>query len=227
MDVGVTDVTSETEPVRPRLASVIVAEPDDDPQTIGVDWLAVIVNEGLTVTDNVAECEIEPYVPVIVSVYTPDGVEAVVEIDIADVEVLPGLAMTLTGVKEIAIPVAELGATAVRVSEPARPMLPILITLLAELPATRFAGVEGPAEIVKSGTTVKVRVAEEERLPLVPIIVIVYVDAAVELVVPIVSVDGDVPPSGSATDVGVNDSESPDGVDPLTVAIRLTLPENP
>lgn len=57
-----------------------------------------------------------------------------------------------------------------RVIDPVRPMLPTVMTELADVPETTLAGVIDPADIVKSGLTMTEMLCDEDvRLPLVPV----------------------------------------------------------
>lgn len=77
-----------------------------------------------------------------------------------DVPLEPGVRLTVGGLKEVAGPLVTDGDTvADRPTLPVNPMLFSVMVEVAELPATKLAGVGAPAEIVKSAVTVTITVA--------------------------------------------------------------------
>ena len=121
--------------------------------------------------------------------------------------------VTLPGV--IAPQVRLAGTVSVRVTVPVKPLTAVIVIVeLADTPALAEAG--EVAAMVKS-VTVKVAVAECDRLPTVPVIVRVYVAATVELqetvaVPELVMLGGVMVPQVRLT---------------ATVSVRLTTPVNP
>ncbi len=159
--------------------------------------------------------------------YVPAGVYAVVDKSIVDCEEVPGDDVTTDGLNDAWRPMADDGNVAVRVIGPESPMLLTLTSEAAEPPAIGLAGEAELAEIVKSGVTTRVMLVVEERPPLVPVIVTVYVPDSVELVVPVVRVEGEDCPGWRDRTLGVKGSEGPLGAGELNVAVRVTCPENP
>ena len=121
--------------------------------------------------------------------------------------------VTLVG--EMAPQVRLAGTVSVRLTTPAKPLTAVIVIVdVAETPALTAAGEE--AAIVKSWT-VKVAVAEWDRVPLVPVTVSVYVAAIVEL-------HETVAVPEPVTLVGVI---APQVRLAGTVSVRLTTPANP
>ena len=97
--------------------------------------------------------------PVTVTVYVPAGVEAVVAIVSVDVEVEPGVRLTLVGAKVNVIPVAAGDTVADNATLPVKHRLLTVIVEVADPPAVKLDGVAAPAATVKSPTTVMLTVA--------------------------------------------------------------------
>jgi hypothetical protein len=106
-------------------------------------------------------------------VYVPAAVKAVV----ATVNVLvpdePGVRLTLVDEKVNVMPVAAGETDADRPTLPVKPRLLDVIVDVALLPAVKLAGDSGLADIVKSPTTVTVKVAVSDSAPLTPVTVTV------------------------------------------------------
>ncbi len=137
------------------LATVIV-EVAEFPATKlpGLGELEIIVRSGVTVIERVEECIIEPKLAVTVTVYVDDGVDDVVMIARVDVPDAPGLSETPVGVNE-KVKLGSLGElVAFRLIVPVRPRLARVTVELADLPATKVAGVGAWEDSVKSGFTV-------------------------------------------------------------------------
>jgi hypothetical protein len=92
-------------------------------------------------------------------VYVPAAVEAVVAIVSVDVEVEPGVRLTLVGAKVKVIPVAAGDTVADNATLPVKPRLLTVIVEVADPPAVKLAGDAAPAVTVKSPTTVMLTVA--------------------------------------------------------------------
>ena len=106
-------------------------------------------------------CDIEPLVAIIVIVYDPAGVEAVVDRARRELTDEPGLSASLALVNDSEKPGAEGEASpAVRDALPVKPRLFRMMVVFPPELATKLAGLTGPADIVKSGPTVTIRVAE-------------------------------------------------------------------
>jgi len=86
-------------------------------------------------------------------------VDAVVAIVRVEVEVEPGVRLTLVGAKVNVIPVAAGETVADSATLPVNPLLLRVIVEAAEPPAVKLTGVAAPAAIVKSAVTVRVTVA--------------------------------------------------------------------
>lgn len=112
---------------------------------------------------------------------------------------------------------------AVKDTVPAYPFSGLILAVKLALAPGIMACELGVAEMEKSGggVTVKVTVVELDRVPLTPLMVSVYVPAAVEVEVETVSVDE---PEAPVMEGGLNVGVAPDG-NPLT--LRLTVPVNP
>ncbi len=154
--VGYTATPRVTLPAKPlRLVRVIVEFPDDPCTMLKVVGLEDMLKSGTTiVTAVVAEWDGDPPVPVPVTVmvYVPAGVELVVEIVRVDVPVPPAVKVTGFTLNEKVRPVT---GEAARSTLPAKLFRLVSVMVeVAELPATKLAGVAVLAEIVKSGTGV-------------------------------------------------------------------------
>jgi hypothetical protein len=132
---------------------------------------------------------------------------------------------TLAGTNETESPVAETGTLAVNDTLPVKPMLSSVTLEVAEPPATKFDGVTGPAEIEKSGSTITLIDAEDERDGLVPVTVIRYDPDGVLLVVVMVIVEVPCPPGDNVRLVGLRIPNGPSDV--AGGEDRLTDPEKP
>ncbi len=97
--------------------------------------------------------------PVTVTVYTPAGVDAVVDTVRVEVAVEPGVRLTLVGANVKVMPVAAGDTVAERATLPVKPLLLRVIVEVAEPPAVKLGGVAAPAAIVKSAVMVTVTVA--------------------------------------------------------------------
>src|SRR5579875_548185 len=175
----------------------------------------VVPPDEATVKLTVAVCVSVPLVPVIVSVYVP----AAVLLPVATVSVELPPALTDAGLN---VPVAPAGSPlTLSPTVPVNPFTaPVFTVYVVLLPAFTVCAL-GAAEIVKSGVfTVKLTVAVCVSVPLVPVIVSVYVPAAVLL--PVATVSVALPPA--LTDVGLNVPVAPAG-SPLTLS--PTVPVNP
>ena len=80
----------------------------------------------------------------------------------------PGASVTLDGTNETESPIADTGTVPVNDTLPANPILPMVTVVVAGLPATKFAGVTGPADMEKSGSTITVMNADRDKDPLAP-----------------------------------------------------------
>ena len=85
--------------------------------------------------------------------------EPVVAIVKVEVPVEPGVRLILVGANVKVMPVAVGATVADSATLPVKPRLLAVIVEVAELPATKLAGVAAPAVIVKSAVTVRVTVA--------------------------------------------------------------------
>ncbi len=146
-----------TLPEKPlRLVRVIVEVPEDPCTTLRLVGLGDMLKSGpTTVTAVVAERDGDPPipVPVTVMVYVPAGVEVVVEIMRVDVPVPPAVRVTGFTLKEKVRPATGAVVDAARFTLPAKLFRLVSVMVeVAELPATKLAGVAAPAEILKSGT---------------------------------------------------------------------------
>ncbi len=103
----------------------------------------------------------------------PAGVAAVVAMVRAEVALDPGVRLTLVGARVAVSPVAAGETAAVKPTLPVNPRLPAVTVEVAELPATKLAGLAAEAVTVKSAVTVTVTVAVCDRAPLVPVTVTV------------------------------------------------------
>ncbi len=202
-----------------------MAEPPGE-TTLGTGGLAEIVNSPVTVTATVAVWVMEPLVPVTVIVYVPAGVEAAVLIVRMEVADPPGLRGIVLGLNEVVRPVAEGGTDAVSPTVPAKPALLRVMVEVAELPATKLAGLAVLAVTVKSAVTVTDTLAMWDREPLVPVTVTVYVPAAVEVVVEIVRMDVPVPPGVKLMVATLSEAARP-VAEGETDAVRPTLASRP
>ncbi len=117
------------------------------------------------VTITLTEWVREPPVPVIVMEYVSGGMEAIVVIVRVDVPVEPRVKLTLVGSNVAVGPVVEGETDAVRLTLPVKPRLFRVIVEVAEPPAMKLLGLAGVAEMVKSGVTVTVTVAEWDGTP--------------------------------------------------------------
>ncbi len=154
--VGDTATPRATLPVKPlRLVRVIVEFPDDPCTMLKVVGLEDMLKSGpTTVPAVVAEWDGDPPIPVPVTVivYVPTGVEVVVEIVRVDVPVPPAVRVTGFMLNEKVTPVTGAVVKAARFTLPAKPFRLVSVMVeVAELPATKLAGVVALAEIVKSG----------------------------------------------------------------------------
>jgi hypothetical protein len=157
--VGDTDADIETTPVKPWLLVVMVEVADWPAMKLaGVASPAVTEKSPVTVTVTVAVWDSVPLAPVTVTVYVPAGADT----DVAIVSVLvpeePVVRLMLVGKNVNVIPGA-VGETVV--DNPTLPVNPRLFDVMVEVvdpPAMMLAGVAGPADIVKSPTTVSVTV---------------------------------------------------------------------
>jgi hypothetical protein len=132
---------------------------------------------------------------------------------------------TLEGTNETERPVAEVGTVPVKDTLPVKPMLPSVTVEVAEPPATKFEGVIGPAENEKSGSTITLIDAEDDKDPLVPVTVIRYDPDGVLLLVDMVMVALLCPPGASVMLVGLSAPKGPSDV--AGGAAKLTVPEKP
>ncbi len=142
-----------TLPERPlRLVRVIVEVPEDPCTTLRLVGLEDMLKSGpTTVTAVVAERDGDPPipVPVTVMVYVPAGVEVVVEIMRVDVPVPPAVKVTGFTLKE---KLRLVTGEAARFTLPAKLFRLVNVMVeVAELPATKLAGVAALAEMLKSG----------------------------------------------------------------------------
>jgi len=132
----------------------------------------------------------------------------------------------LVGLNEVVRPVATGDTVALSATLPVKPRLLSVIVDVAELPATKLAGLAADAVIVKSAVTVTVTVAVWDSAPLDPVTVTVYVPEGVAAVVPIVRVEVTDVPSVRMILVGANVKVMPVAAGD-TVADGATLPVNP
>ena len=145
-----------TLPEKPsRLVKVIVEFLDDPCTMLKVAGLEDMLKSGpTTVTATVAEWDGDPpiAVPVTVMVYVPTGVEVVVEIVRVEVPVPPAVRVTGFTLNEKVRPVTGAVVDAARFTPPAKPLRLFSVTVeVAELPATKLAGVAALAVMLKSG----------------------------------------------------------------------------
>jgi len=96
-------------------------------------------------------------------------VKGVEEIVIREEPEAPALRATLTGVNEIERPIAEAGTVPESDTLPASPVLPRVSAAVAELPATKLAGVTGPVDKEKSASTIIVILVWPVKDPLLPV----------------------------------------------------------
>lgn len=152
--VGDTATLRVTLPEKPlRLVRVIVEFPDDPCTMLKVVGLEdMLKSVPTTVTATVAGWDSDPLVPVTAMVYVPAGVEAVVEIVRVDVPVPPAVRVTGFTLNEKVRPATGAVLDAARFTLPAKLFrLVSEMVEVAELPATKLAGVVALAEILKSG----------------------------------------------------------------------------
>lgn len=148
-----------TVPVNPLTAVTVIVEVAEVPTVTAAGEVAAMV-KSLTVKVAVVECDRVPLVPVIVRVYVAATVE------LQDTVAVPEL-VTLVG--DIAPQVRFAGTVSVRLTVPVKPFTAATVMVdVAETPTLTAAG--EVAATVKS-VTVKVAVAEWDRVPLVPVIV--------------------------------------------------------
>ncbi len=140
-----------------------------------------------------------------------------------DVPVPPAVNETGFTLKVNVRPVTVVGDAASEIL-PVKPKLFNVMADVAELPATKLAGVAALAAMVKSGVTVTETVVDWAETPVaVPVTVIVYVPAGVDAVVAMVRTEVPVPPAVRATGFTLKEKVRPVtaiGVEAVSVTLR-------
>lgn len=126
-----------------------------------------------TVRVTVAVWLMVPLIPVMVIVYVPAGVDAVVPIVRVEVPLEPGVRGMLVGAKVKLMPVAAGETVAESATLPVKPRLLAVIVEVADCPEVIVLGVAALAASVKSAAIVIETVAVWDTVPAVPVTVTV------------------------------------------------------